>query len=1405
MPSQKEISLQQMEERLKNKPDSLVFSRIADSYRKIGDVQQAIAICLKGLEPHPEYVTGRIILGRCYLEQENLENAMNEFIHVCRLDRYNQIAIKMIADIYAKQGLTDKAGDLYNILAGMDPENPSVNQLAGEFKGTNNTDLFKVLGIEPAASTTQSTAEQIDTASTGEENVSDFAADMLETDTLETDNTAPPMGVSAGESETVGQMEDEDIRLEEILSTEESSDEGTGFSESSIETGNEEPTDNQNQIPEEPGAGELSELIPESEEPSGEPAPAESLDQVEPSAAETTEAVQQDELLSEVPSENDISSRMDSLFADDQEPAPDEEKATDPEMLSGDDDASHTPQPSQTETSSGDFVDRVDTMFNDQTVDQTEMADTEEDEHSEELDELIVTEEESQIPVSTDNIEIDQIPQPHDHDTVQNEAESTDDTEHQELDLKHEEHVVSQDEDAELAIDELIVDAENDQIRDDQEHAFQTDENETLFSQEKQQPDQETEDKDKTVPTEDVSEVSNDAARTQTDSPEVSQEPAALEDMLHMDEDTVPEPDNDKRKEFSDSDDNRTEAEKLLKPDEYEQQISSQDQDEVFVPHDPFSDSGSDSDTLNNVINSDNENKSIQDTSDNDPAAPLAQQVIESSDQSDMSAATVDHEKESVEEISDESPFLEDDALEQLSLPKEDEPVTEEMDLENARDQEELISETEQQTLNELESVYNGAIPDTDTTQTADLDIDNTHTSAPDTAARKNEDESESDTINTDFDSTTAITDSEVHESDTESRDQIESMNQPEGDSQQSEKTEIGDQIDSSDADSKTQAGFHYENSDDSLATEATQTVDRDFIRNIAASENEDSEFTMPSVSASADEQDILTGDEVISRLDEIFTDNQSPEDDNMLPAEETVTDIDTSSPLTASTEQNPPSDEDSSGHFEEIALEKDTITEESIDAIPEEEEEYTPVNEFYTEQGDGVTSTSEFPYENEAESTNDYLDTANESAAHKTEIDQDTSNDDASENISDTAALNSCEVSAENGESTDEEMTLDQIPDEILDTVSETEFVVQEDGNVDFIPDEEISGEITGEFYNVNGDIAAGENEENQHNVSNQASQELSEEYPAIGDEKNGESIVAVESSEVEEVLAEIPDEEEETLVLGDFYNVSGDSIHEADTQSFEENDKNDIMELYSAESGTESILPSDNTAPAQDSSGTTVPGEPSKQQNETQDVTSIEPDGFSTENKNESISALSEYSDENNSLKDNKTPARGSKHKARKPGNSTPKNSDGTDSGTRENQNGKKEQNVPKEKKNVSTKADMIPDHVLTPTLADIYFQQDQPYLAVQIYKRLLEKNPDNEKIVQRIQQIEQVIAQREELMESSSTVDSADDENKGIEKKQTSKQSRSSRTKKPLKGKKIKKKVKEQIKRARKRLED
>jgi tetratricopeptide (TPR) repeat protein len=152
MAGHKDAMVRILETTLQGNPQSLVFSRLADSYRKRGDIQQAIDVCSAGLENHPSSTTGRIILGRCFLEQEKVEEAVEEFVKVIETDRRNQVAVKMLADIYARQGMKEKAGDLYSYLRTMDPDNDSIITLCANFQGAGCVNIYEIVGLSPRGS-----------------------------------------------------------------------------------------------------------------------------------------------------------------------------------------------------------------------------------------------------------------------------------------------------------------------------------------------------------------------------------------------------------------------------------------------------------------------------------------------------------------------------------------------------------------------------------------------------------------------------------------------------------------------------------------------------------------------------------------------------------------------------------------------------------------------------------------------------------------------------------------------------------------------------------------------------------------------------------------------------------------------------------------------------------------------------------------------------------------------------------------------------------------------------------------------------------------------------------------------------------------------------------------------------
>jgi tetratricopeptide (TPR) repeat protein len=143
----KDVSIRTYENKLNQRPESLIFSRLADCYRKRGDIQQAIDVCSQGLARHPESITGRVILGRCYLEQEKYKEALIEFTKVIEQDSRNQVALKMVADVYARQDMKEKAGDIYAYLLTMDPENQSIINAATMYHGAGLTSICQIFGL----------------------------------------------------------------------------------------------------------------------------------------------------------------------------------------------------------------------------------------------------------------------------------------------------------------------------------------------------------------------------------------------------------------------------------------------------------------------------------------------------------------------------------------------------------------------------------------------------------------------------------------------------------------------------------------------------------------------------------------------------------------------------------------------------------------------------------------------------------------------------------------------------------------------------------------------------------------------------------------------------------------------------------------------------------------------------------------------------------------------------------------------------------------------------------------------------------------------------------------------------------------------------------------------------------
>lgn len=95
-----EARIRDLERRLDLDPGSRLFVSLAEEYRRVGRVKDALSALQKGLLAHPGYVAAQVALGRVYLEANQATDAIATFTKVLAADPANLVAAKSLADVH---------------------------------------------------------------------------------------------------------------------------------------------------------------------------------------------------------------------------------------------------------------------------------------------------------------------------------------------------------------------------------------------------------------------------------------------------------------------------------------------------------------------------------------------------------------------------------------------------------------------------------------------------------------------------------------------------------------------------------------------------------------------------------------------------------------------------------------------------------------------------------------------------------------------------------------------------------------------------------------------------------------------------------------------------------------------------------------------------------------------------------------------------------------------------------------------------------------------------------------------------------------------------------------------------------------------------------------------------------
>jgi thioredoxin-like negative regulator of GroEL len=123
--------LTQLRARWQGDPSSRVFLQLAEEYRHLGRVQDALQVLETGLKEHPGYLSALVAKGRCLLELGDAGEARVVLERVVQQDATQMVANKLLVRAYLETGEPERAGqrlDLYSLLNDSDPEIAELRQ-----------------------------------------------------------------------------------------------------------------------------------------------------------------------------------------------------------------------------------------------------------------------------------------------------------------------------------------------------------------------------------------------------------------------------------------------------------------------------------------------------------------------------------------------------------------------------------------------------------------------------------------------------------------------------------------------------------------------------------------------------------------------------------------------------------------------------------------------------------------------------------------------------------------------------------------------------------------------------------------------------------------------------------------------------------------------------------------------------------------------------------------------------------------------------------------------------------------------------------------------------------------------------------------------------------------------------
>jgi tetratricopeptide (TPR) repeat protein len=114
--------IKRYEDILANDPGSYCFAPLSELYRRVGLLDDAIAVARRGIELHPDYVGGHMALGRACHEKGEVRESRAALERVVRVTPDNILAQKLLSQIYTDAGDMAAARKALETILALNPD-----------------------------------------------------------------------------------------------------------------------------------------------------------------------------------------------------------------------------------------------------------------------------------------------------------------------------------------------------------------------------------------------------------------------------------------------------------------------------------------------------------------------------------------------------------------------------------------------------------------------------------------------------------------------------------------------------------------------------------------------------------------------------------------------------------------------------------------------------------------------------------------------------------------------------------------------------------------------------------------------------------------------------------------------------------------------------------------------------------------------------------------------------------------------------------------------------------------------------------------------------------------------------------------------------------------------------------